>query len=89
MGLMDTPLPSSKKRMGTTCRAEKGLFQETLKQLPVNTLEKEMPVKTSVPKLLYHTVSQAQLTPSLPASELAATSRMASYFSCIQHDCPL
>lgn len=40
---------------------ERGIFQETLKQLPVNMLEKEMPVKTSLPELLHRTVCQELL----------------------------
>lgn len=37
-----------------------------MKQLPVNTLEKETPVKTSLLKLGYHIVCTELLAPSLP-----------------------
>lgn len=63
-----SPTPSSKRQRRSSCaqtdgepgsEREKGIFQKTLKQLPVNTLGKELPVKTSLPKLLHHAVRKA------------------------------
>lgn len=67
---------------------EKGIFQETLKQLLVNTLGKAMPVKTTVPKLLHHIVSKEQLTSSILAPRRESTLGMTSYFSYTQCDRP-
>lgn len=69
-GLTEIPSPPAQRggggfrhpnRWELSSDRERGIFQETLKQLPVNMLEKEMPVKTSLPELLHRTVCQELL----------------------------